>query len=464
MNEPDIAPLARRLAEENNVDWRRLQGSGEGGRVVERDVLTFLARVMAGEEELDPTPEPVPDGMAAWPEDDVAAYRAGPPSGDERSTTATLDDDDLFLFDDEPDPGSDTASSDAVGRNGDPIAATEPADDDGGLLVVDEDPVPSEASDDADGMSAPYRAGDGADDRPWHTGGGEAPAPDLLFDVDDLQPRATANHPSDRQFDELPDVFGGSFHDEDADDGVLFLDADDDDAREGVPRPLDEPAPERVDAEDPLDVPFESDPGVDGPVTTGLPTEPFAVPNEMHGSEGVTAAASLSTVGALVAHGVPLVRHGQLWRRRFDDRPFRAAVSQIAHALNVAPASVAEVLLARAARTSWSVEDVDAWRWTSSGPQRRPIHDEDALREALRAVDADDRNDARRDAGLAVADLSGIDLDEAVVHLDVPLLAVGRAAADGAWLTLSGDEVPAEAVEALASVAAALKTPIGLLL
>jgi resuscitation-promoting factor RpfA len=67
VHEPDIAPLARRLAEENNVDWRRLSGTGEGGRVVERDVLGYLARVMAGDEAVDPTPEPVPEGMAAWP-------------------------------------------------------------------------------------------------------------------------------------------------------------------------------------------------------------------------------------------------------------------------------------------------------------------------------------------------------------------------------------------------------------
>ena len=66
MSEPDITALARRLAEQNNVDWRGLDGTGEGGRIVERDVLDYLARVMAGEEALDPTPEPLPDGMEAW--------------------------------------------------------------------------------------------------------------------------------------------------------------------------------------------------------------------------------------------------------------------------------------------------------------------------------------------------------------------------------------------------------------
>ena len=66
MAEVDISPLAKRLAEENNVDWRALTGSGEDGRIVERDVLDYLARVMAGDEAADPTPEPLPDGMEAW--------------------------------------------------------------------------------------------------------------------------------------------------------------------------------------------------------------------------------------------------------------------------------------------------------------------------------------------------------------------------------------------------------------
>jgi resuscitation-promoting factor RpfA len=75
VSQPEISPLARRLAEENNVDWRGLHGSGAGGKVVERDVLEFLARVMAGEEDVDPTPEPVPEGMEAWPEADVRTFQ-----------------------------------------------------------------------------------------------------------------------------------------------------------------------------------------------------------------------------------------------------------------------------------------------------------------------------------------------------------------------------------------------------
>ncbi len=50
--EPQISPLARRLAEENSIDWRVIQGTGPDSRVIERDILTYLARIMSGE--IDP--------------------------------------------------------------------------------------------------------------------------------------------------------------------------------------------------------------------------------------------------------------------------------------------------------------------------------------------------------------------------------------------------------------------------
>lgn len=102
--DPDIAPLARRLAEENNVEWRRLQGSGSDGRIVERDVLDFLARVMAGEEDVDPTPEPLPDGLQAWT--DEAGRPLGPAApaaayGGDAGRDETTDEDDLLLAGDD---------------------------------------------------------------------------------------------------------------------------------------------------------------------------------------------------------------------------------------------------------------------------------------------------------------------------------------------------------------------------
>ena len=68
MTEPQISPLARRLAEENSIDWRVIPGTGPESRVIERDILTYLARIMSGE--IDPpalpdASEPLSPGGAA---------------------------------------------------------------------------------------------------------------------------------------------------------------------------------------------------------------------------------------------------------------------------------------------------------------------------------------------------------------------------------------------------------------
>ncbi len=55
-----IAPLARVLAEANGIDWRRIDGSGNQGEVVEQDILNYLTRVMSGEEEPPATPVDLP--------------------------------------------------------------------------------------------------------------------------------------------------------------------------------------------------------------------------------------------------------------------------------------------------------------------------------------------------------------------------------------------------------------------
>ena len=43
MEEPKITPLARRLAEENGTDRRRLQGTGRDGTLVERGGYALVA-------------------------------------------------------------------------------------------------------------------------------------------------------------------------------------------------------------------------------------------------------------------------------------------------------------------------------------------------------------------------------------------------------------------------------------
>lgn len=67
MEDTMISPLARRLAEENSIDWRQIRGSGPDSRVIERDILMYLSRVMSGEAELPSQPDvsegPPPSGL-----------------------------------------------------------------------------------------------------------------------------------------------------------------------------------------------------------------------------------------------------------------------------------------------------------------------------------------------------------------------------------------------------------------
>ncbi|THF86500.1 hypothetical protein E7T09_10305 [Deinococcus sp. KSM4-11] len=124
-----IAPLAKILAEANGIDWQQLRGTGDGGMVVEQDILNYLSRIMSGEEEPPSTPVDVPppnwngdvnampdlsgisaDQMArAGVESDITALlgQAAPAPSPEVPATAPADlDDDLeFELDDaEPEP------------------------------------------------------------------------------------------------------------------------------------------------------------------------------------------------------------------------------------------------------------------------------------------------------------------------------------------------------------------------
>ncbi|MCL5005274.1 MAG: dihydrolipoyllysine-residue succinyltransferase [Acidobacteria bacterium] len=54
------SPLVRRIAREHNVDLNHIQGTGLGGRISKKDILTFLARKTAPESEVV-----VPAGIAA---------------------------------------------------------------------------------------------------------------------------------------------------------------------------------------------------------------------------------------------------------------------------------------------------------------------------------------------------------------------------------------------------------------
>jgi len=446
VHEPDIAPLARRLAEENNVDWRRLSGTGEGGRVVERDVLGYLARVMAGDEAVDPTPEPVPEGMAAWPEGDVAAYRKDTDADDEPDPRSTLDDD-LFLFDD-PLPGggaraessghhddalfvstdggeaSDAEAMDAV-RDGHVIEETSPDEGEDGVWLVGDDVA--DADDDAAAEAADDAIAAAAPTQPFWSNAG---------DEDDLAEAGDA-----LRLDELPDLTeGDGGHDASQDEeevgrgaggrGTLML--PDLFADEGAPDDGERQAPAAGDG---------------------------AVPGVEPAGAGAVAGPAPEAVP-----GVHWVRHGQLWRRRFDARALRQVASDAAAALDVPPTTVVALLLSRAAsRAGVATGSVEVWRWRRAGADRTGVDLDASVRDAVHGMETGVAPDGAQGVSLVVADLGDLDVDEAVLHLEVPVLALGRSGADGSWLSLSGDELDGGAAAGLARVADLLGAPVRLL-
>ncbi|MEZ4629671.1 MAG: E3 binding domain-containing protein [Deinococcales bacterium] len=104
MTESNISPLARRLAEENNVNWRKLIGSGPSGKVIEKDIIEYLHRVMSGDEPPNPTPEPLPKGMSDWPEENLAGILTSEsPQQLGSEMDMSWEEDDLLLVD-ESDP------------------------------------------------------------------------------------------------------------------------------------------------------------------------------------------------------------------------------------------------------------------------------------------------------------------------------------------------------------------------
>ena len=49
MVEPTITHLAKKLAEDNNVAWQHLDGTGDEGNITEKDVLLYLASLIQGD-------------------------------------------------------------------------------------------------------------------------------------------------------------------------------------------------------------------------------------------------------------------------------------------------------------------------------------------------------------------------------------------------------------------------------
>ncbi len=477
MSEPDITALARRLAEQNNVEWRALHGSGDGGRIVERDVLDYLARVMAGEEALDPTPEPLPEGMEAWPDQDPAMRAAGEPTTlgelrqeigsavrDESDAASAVEDgvrdaatevdEDVFLFDDEPAPLTEAQQPVTPGLDQVEVATSDDLED---LLV---------AGDDA-GLLGDDDVGATADVF------GAQPAP---VDDDALAP-PTADEPAAAPAaDWGSDIaFGGSdaVEDQDAPDiwGEPVATAGDDvDLFAGSVQ---------GDAESVI----WAEEGHGGDVDHAK-AEPWTAPVTGQGPEAeadtwsqaaVNDPEVVSELGEQEAFaGLPLARTGTVLRRHVDVTALAGAQLAVSQELGFEePLGAGPFVLravAKAARDQGVGLGQVALATFSNGLRLRRVDDAAGRPFAQLLNELTDDGQEEDEAGLVVADLSSLDVDEVVLDVELPVVSLGRMLYDNqrggyrSTLTLTGDLPAEQGARLLGRVAELLDAPVRLVM
>ena len=487
MDQPDIAPLARRLAEENNVDWRRLQGSGDDGRVVERDVLEYLARVMAGEEAVDPTPEPVPVGMEAWPEDDTRAPESDDDLDDPAAATSTVEDD-IFLFEDTPATAPPRQEADGE-RSPGPLLA-EPArdgeyvDEEDLLVAGDAEPFPPERTPEPEASHAQVGLGDEAatapdtgpvlpdlfassdDDEPWQDtppavfgdhaeaagDSGSAPAwrrvPSLDAEAADAAPARTAAEGFQLDHDAVDDVHdappdadaaAGTGADSEARDEASgfddHLDLDEvevdepllesDDQLHAIPS-LDAPVGDAPVGDAPAgDAPAGDAPVGDAPVGDAPSEAPLVAPPPLAAARDEATQASLPSA-------LPLLSHGHVWRRQVDLSALVAAQADLAIELGRDSPVPLSAFLVRAAHKALAGAGFVALALVEHADVRTvalPVAGDFAsMVTALSDPLGHDAALAEGDGvpALVVADLSEFGIDDAVLRLGSPVLTLGR--------------------------------------
>lgn len=568
MSQPEISPLARRLAEENNVDWRDLHGSGAGGKVVERDVLEFLARVMAGEEDIDPTPEPVPEGMEAWPEEDVHAFQqelrasnknvglheiqqelsaserhvegagssdlppvdtdgpavdaASPPQGEDISEDIS---EDIFLFGDEEDPAEPPereATPGGATRDDMPWRADVRAQEGGAedaLLVAGEQAGGWDAG-------AADAGGDDAEEALWGDAPSQATSQHLpdVFGEPDTTPPATgrdlggaalfddggsggrrAGEPGEPGEPDEPDEHVEPDELDVSPLGDLDLDAEErageryaelqggvaeeerfvSDFESEFGSGFDAPGDDEVRLEPGTAVPpyEEQAPVGDAPDeagawtdAAGAPVPADVPPPAMAEGQGIDGPAAAGAVPS----ELPLVSYGTLLRRHLDVTALASA--QLAVGLELGdsePLPPGPFLLRAAAKAvadgAWGDGTVAVIGWNEAGelrvgrladPAGRPFADlAREVGEALASASSDASG-----VRLAVADMSALEVDEAVLNVDAPLITLGRILYDNqhgsyrSTLSLAGDVPPERGARLLARVAELLDAPVRLLL
>lgn len=443
--DPDIAPLAQRLAEENNVDWRSLEGTGENGRIVERDVLDYLARVMAGEEAVDPTPEPLPEGMEAWLDDEGRPIDATgedvAPVGDDGPAPAVDEDEDLLLAGDDLLAGAD--AQDVASAEGTPLGSdVGPRASSGPDLFMDDEAEPS--------------AGDAVPD---------------LFEADAPVLDDAASGPT-FDFGGLPGGATPAAPDATAEDAAWEEEAAD-------AFTIDEPTPSPVDASVGTEPVGEDADVAAGPAPEAAPPaadagEPLAdAPIEEVPSAPMPVAPVAASGAAGPATGEwPLARVRTVVRRHVDLGGLLALQRAAALESGRDQVSALAVLLVvvRRAADRLDLGAPGAALPGGDGGVTAVVPVGRGIAEIAAELDAVERGERTPDdeADLWIADLSGLGVDEAILAGGVPQLTLGRVLSDeedGALhgtLTFAGEHDLAHAAAFLARVADLLEEPLRL--
>lgn len=484
MNGSKISPLAKRLADENGVDWQRLSGSGPGGRVVERDVLEHLAKVMSGEAATlasEPRSVGQESDLDLFRQGVAEANRAGAPtpkaSGEAPAFSDTsggsvfdTDVDDLLFFDDE-------SGGDA--RNEAPSVAEPFRSDD----------VP--AKDEANSKGFPFRdlffeeaqAGFGSEAEQPTEPDADPDVVDLslLFDTEpSTEPPTEPFKPATERL-EVPPT---SLTDLDASDFERLAEATERRLEEGrLGEPFSDRVPDEVVGEagsakgapasamwasfgEVRSVAGEGDQG-DWFSETGLPTSetvPAAQPTP-------TPAESGDGTPAIIPSAWPLASYGRLLRRYVDIGPTLGAGRAVGLELGGGPLPPTPFLLRAAAKALANVplEGVTSVSLAVLEPNgvRYVSLTGTGFADSLDMLDMDEADTSREvpEGALVVTDLSTLGLDEVVLEVGVPVLTLGRLA-DGtkSTLSLSGEVLPITGGRFLARVAEGLEAPVRLLI
>ena len=213
------------------------------------------------------------------------------------------------------------------------------------------------------------------------------------------------------------------------------------------------------------------EPETAGAETADVPAEPPSVSERVAGGADIASAAPAE---------LPLVSFGTLLRRHIDVTALAGA--QLAVGLELGesePLSPAPFLLRAAAKAvadgGWGDGRVAMVGWGEAGALRTGEIDDAAGRpfvELARALPSALSGGAAEahGVGLVVADMSALDVDEAVLNVQAPLLTLGRILYDNqrgsyrSTLSLAGDVPPERGARLLARVAELLDAPVRLLL